>query len=215
VHRYRLVVRRYWPQLTVGLVVLVIFAAIAFWAIHKHRTVIDSFDSCAAAGYPISTTDPQTCSANHHTYVEAESSPATSTSTGPTGTSQTYTVLVSGDSRGTYPQKQQVITTQAAWTAFWAQVNAKVSPFPPILPVDFSQDEVIALTEGPKPSGGYALELTGVLAGTSSASVAYDEIVPGEACTTATGPTDYYLLASTPKTTGPVSFTSTKVRRKC
>jgi hypothetical protein len=190
--------------------------AIVLWLVsHRHGQVVDDFNSCVTAGYAVSTTDPQTCSDGHQTYTAPQSSPASLTPTGPTGTNQSYQILAEGDSRDDYPRQQQLITDQAAWVAFWDRLYAKISPLPPLLPVDFGHNEVIALTDGVEPNGGYGLELSGVLAGTSSSLVYFEQITPNAKCEPASGPSDPYVLAVTAKTAGVMSYKPTQQTRRC
>lgn len=214
-HRYRLVLTRHRRLIWALAALLILGVGLALWNAYRPRVLVHDFDSCIAAGYDASNTDPQTCTDGHHTYVIAASSAPVTASTGPSGVQQSFQLLVTGDSRGDYPRRAQVITTQVAWVAFWNQVHAKLVPKPVLLPVDFSKQEVIAITEGVEPTSGYSLEFLGVLAGAASAVVTYEEIVPSAKCKLTPTPTSLYLLVATDKTVGPVTFTPTVNPRKC
>ena len=140
----------------------------------------------------------------------ASTSPST-----PAETVQQYNVLVQGDTKGSYPARQQVVTTQAAWSALWGQLYDKVVPEPPLLPVDFSQNEVIVLTDGPKPSGGYALDVTGVAASSAGGTIDYEAYAPQGSCTASLSPSDAVVAVVTAKITGPMTYSVTPVTRKC
>jgi hypothetical protein len=56
---------------------------------------------------------------------------------------------------------ERVIETDAEWRAFWKRHVSNVNPAPATPAVDFSQSQVIAVFAGEKPSGGYAVSLSG------------------------------------------------------
>jgi|GEM_PF-1083193 len=214
-HRYRLVVARHRRLIWFLAVLIVLGAVFALWESYRPHILVHDFDSCVIAGNDTINTDPQTCSDGRRTYVIAPAAPPTTVATGPTGVQQPFQLLVTGDSRGDYPRREQVITTQAEWIAFWNQVHAKLVPKPELLPVDFTKQEVIAITEGVEPTSGYSLEFMGVLAGAASATVSYREITPSANCQLTKSPTSPYVIVATDKTVGPVTFTPTLKQRKC
>jgi len=211
-------VYRYRHQLrAVGVValILLIIIGVIIWTSHRTKVKVTDFNSCIMAGYDASNSDPQTCSDGHRTYVAPSSSAATTGPSAPSETAQQYTVLVQGDTKGSYPARQQVVTTEAAWSALWGQLYSQVKPFPPLLPVDFSHNEVVVLTDGMEPSGGYALDVTGVSAGSDSATVYYTQTSPASSCKAPIGPTDPLEAVVTAKTTGQVAYKMTSQTSKC
>ena len=214
-HRYRIILARHHRLIWILAVLCIVGIFFALWEAYRPHVLVHDFDSCVVAGYDTSNTDPQICSDGRHTYAIALSSPPTTVATGPTGVQQPFDILVSGDSRSDYPRRMQVITSQADWSAFWNQVHAKLVPIPQLLAVDFSKQEVIAITAGVQPTSGYSVDLTGVLAGSSGASVAYQEITPAANCQLPKVPSSPYVLVATDKTIGPVTFTPTIKQRKC
>ena len=214
-YRYRIFLRRYrQPLIVVAAIVFVLglLALIIVWLSYHARPKVTDFNSCVDAGYDASDSDPQTCSDGHHTYVSMASS-APSTVSRPAQTVQSYQVLVSGDTHGTYPAKQQTVTSQAAWASLWSQLYAKTKPFPPLLPVDFTTNQVVVLTQGVEPSSGYGIEVTGVATSTNGMSVSYNSITPQGSC--GGGPSDPIEIIVTAKAPGPIDYESTPKSHKC
>lgn len=216
-YRYRLFLRRFRRPLSIvaATVAVMLIGVAVIWFLNHRPAKVTDFNSCILAGYNPSNGDPQTCSDGHHTYVAASSSTSSTGPAEPAETAQSYSVLVQGDTEGDYPARQQVVATQAAWTSLWGQLYAKLNPGPPLLPVDFSQDEVVVLTDGPKPSGGYSLEVTGVATSTAGTTVDYQAFSPQGRCTQNLTPTDPVVAIVTAKTNGPVTYAVTPQSRKC
>jgi hypothetical protein len=101
----------------------------------------------------ISESDPASLPAGGHTFVGPRSTPDIADPgvlTGSAGAIQPFEILVDGDSHGNYPNRQEVITSDIGWQAYWNQIHANIHPVPPLLPVDFNKNQVIALSEGTK-----------------------------------------------------------------
>jgi PrcB C-terminal len=195
------------------LAALLVVALLCTWQFSPRTTTpIDSYASCATAGYPVTDTSPATCSDGTHAFVGPTQAPAPSEAP---VTSLSYQILVDGDPGGTYPRTQQVITTQTDWVKYWSAVHAALPTLPPLLPVDFSQNQVIALNEGPEPTNGYSLSVTSVSDSSSGTTVQVTRTTPVPACHPAQVPSNRYLLVLTPKLTAPVSFDITNIPRNC
>lgn len=174
---------------------------------------LDSFTQCALAGYSVSDTNPPICAAAREVYLGPVASP---TPAQIQLTTQNFELLVDGDSQSNYPRGWQVITTQAGWVKYWSQIHAALPSLPPLLPVDFSQLDVIALSEGHEPTSGYSLKITGIAAGPSGSVVDISESVPTITCSvTPNPPTNRYYIVDTAKLPAPVSFKLTPEPRHC
>jgi hypothetical protein len=183
------------------------------WLMHAAVTFsIDSYASCASAGYPVSGTDPPVCSDGHHSYLGPSAAPAASADP---SESVPFEILVTGDSGGAYPRLQETITSEAGWEKYWAQVHAASSPLPPILPVDFRLHDVIALSEGRQMTGGYNLKVTSINRSARGTIIDVTEQIPTITCPVTTSITNRYFMALTDKLTEPVSFRITTDRRQC
>lgn len=200
-------------KVTVGFAVLLVLAGITVWLLRPDRLAqIDSFAECVKAGFPVQETQPPTCNDGRQTYA------------GPAGTplptmepiqDLDYQVLVEGDSEGTYPAKNQLITTAAAWQAFWKEVHRSISPLPNLIPVDFSQNDVIALNMGPQPTDGYSIRLLSLVTSGGQVTASVQLRQPGKDCRLPTKATGPYYLAMVPKISAPLKYSLTTVTRNC
>jgi hypothetical protein len=193
-----------------GLALLVPLCA---WLLRAQLTErIDSYSACANAGYPVTQTYPPTCSDGRHTYLGPPSNAA------PLSAAQSsveFQLLVQGDSGGSYPKRQEVLTTAPEWQKYWQAVHAGLPSMPPILPVDFGTSSVIALSEGQQRTNGYNLQVTSVVTGTSGTTIGVTESIPTITCQVAQAETNRYYIAKTAKLTPPVSFRITTDHRHC
>jgi len=178
----------------------------------KLTAPIDSFATCANAGYPVAETNPPTCSDGRHTYRGPDVSKSTAADA---LESVPFEILVDGDSGGRYPQTHEIITTQPDWEAYWSKIHSSLATLPPILPVDFSQYDVIALSEGPQPTTGYNLKITSISTSNSGSDVYVTETIPTITCTESETTTNRYFLASTFKLTEPINFKYTTEKHQC
>ena len=173
---------------------------------------LDSFKECANAGFPVTDTNPPTCNDGSKTFV------------GPLGTPEPsavayqtidFQVLVEGDSQGTYPAKNQLITSQAAWQSFWIQVHRQLPATPNLIPVDFSKYDVVALTLGPKPTDGYTVRLLSLSAAGADFTADVQIREPAQSCKLPAKATGPYYLAQVPKVTGHLKFQVNTVAHTC
>jgi hypothetical protein len=199
-------------HLLAAVIVLVAVAGVSAALIHALDTEpIDSYERCAADGNPIAESYPPVCYYHGHAFR----GPGTIQPLPSPMVSQEFTLLVEGDSHGAYPAKEDFITTQATWQAYWRTVHAGLASQPPLLPVDFTANDVIAISEGKQMTSGYDLAITSITTGEAGSVVAYTESTPTIGCTVAQVITNRYLIVKTSKLTAPVSFRKTPVKRQC
>lgn len=190
--------------------------ALGAWMLYAHPTErIDSFARCAEQGYPVSDTEPPTCTAGARTFVGPVTKASPTASSNPSGEALPFDILVDGDSGSAYPNRQEVIVTQQNWERYWREIHAHLPKLPPLLPVDFTKNHVIALSEGQKPTGGYNLKVTSVTSGPKGTVVNVTESVPTITCAVTDAVTNRYFIARTPALTPPVSFRITTDHRRC
>ncbi len=208
--RKRFVLNPHWPFVATGIVLVLIGLK---WLLSGPGTAqIDSFNQCANAGYPITDTNPPACDTGSGLLLGPAATPGT---TPPPSVNQPFNLLVDGDSGGAYPKGQQIITTQTGWQAYWHAVHASLPAIPPILSVDFTSGNVIALSSGPEATNGYTLEVTGVSVSSAGSVVDAIESIPSITCKVADTPTNRYYIAETAKLPQPVTFKVTTSPREC
>jgi hypothetical protein len=192
---------------------VIVMLGLTAWLLKGRLTEpIDSYAACVKAGYPVMESDPPACAAGGRTFVGPRTSP---TPTPEVGEAQEFQLLVEGDSGGAYPQRQEIITTQTAWQRYWTGVHANIKPAPPILPVDFTTSNVVALSTGQKPTTGYNLKITGIFTTSAGTTVDVTEQAPDGTCMLAQKITNRYLIVRTPKLKEPVSFRTSAQKRSC
>lgn len=98
--------------------------------------------------------------------------------------------------------RQAVARTPQEWAALW-RLHAPDRPLPA---VDFSQDMVVAIFLGSRPSAGYSVEITGVKGANGSVVVQYRETQPRADAVTAQVITDPFHIAVIGKRVGDVVF---------
>lgn len=191
----------------------VVVAGSACWLVAGRPTeLLDSFAECSNQGYPIADTDPPVCSDGENTILGPSHSPEASAAP---LTTQTFELLVDGDSGGHYARSQQLIATPAAWTSYWRAVHASLPALPPLLPVDFHSSNVIALSEGPQLTNGYSLKITNIASSAAGTVVDYTETIPTITCPAQNTPTNRYFIVRTAVLPQPVTFRASKVDRHC
>ena len=199
---------------TLIILALIILVILGGWIIFGpgYFARIDSFKECANAGFPVTDTNPPTCNDGDKTFVGPLGTPLPAAQAYQTIEFQT---LVEGDSKGTYPAKNQLITSQAAWQSFWTAVHRQLPVMPNILPVDFSKNDVIAVTLGPKPTDGYTVRLLSLSTTGQQFKADIQVGMPGKGCNLPAHATGPYHLVMVPKITGPLTYEVNTVAHDC
>lgn len=71
-----------------------------------------------------------------------------------------------------------VIKNNEDWTNLWEKFHVDFH-IPPILVINFDEEMVIAVFQGPQPTGGYSIEITEIIATENEIQVRVTEITPG------------------------------------
>jgi len=74
--------------------------------------------------------------------------------------------------------RREVVRDEATWMRLWAQIHENVTPQPPLPPVDFSRDMLIAVATGTRPTGGFDIEIGSVALRADRLEVAVHETCP-------------------------------------
>jgi hypothetical protein len=209
---WRALPRKYRKLLIAAVIVLVYVAVGSYLSRGKVISAPNSYASCRTAGYPFTDSDPPSCSDGARTFVGTYTPP---TPTPAAVTSIPFDILVDGDSGGNYPASQQFIHTASAWQSYWSSVHSGLHALPPIIPVDFTQGDVAAISSGPEPTSGYALTVTSVNA-SATGSVIYATLsVPSVTCKVTYAQSNRYYIIRTPILTPPVTFQVLTTHKSC
>ncbi|HEX7119191.1 MAG TPA: protease complex subunit PrcB family protein [Longimicrobiales bacterium] len=116
---------------------------------------------------------------------------------------------------GIETRRREVITTEAAWRAFWAELTANRAPRPAAPAVDFDRERVIVAAMGRRPTGGYAIEIAGVYRTQDALTVVVVETRPGPGCITAQALTAPVYVARIAAGRLPVTFVERERVQEC
>jgi hypothetical protein len=95
----------------------------------------------------------------------------------------------------------RTVTDEAAWKALWRSLSAGPAPA-----VDFAKERLVAIFLGPRPTGGYSVEIVDIVTSPSRMIVRYREQVPPSGQTPREGATAPYAIKAVPRTELPVRF---------
>jgi hypothetical protein len=197
--------------IVIGGIILIFF--LITWLVQANLTdPIDSYTSCATAGYQTYDTNPLSCSDGQRTFIGPSVSAPPSE---PPISSVQFNILVDGDSKSNYPKAQQVITTQAQWVSYWSKVHSALPQLPPLIPVNFAVSNVVALSEGSQPTTGYNLQVTSISTSSIGTIVNVGEVIPTITCTVQNTPSNRYFIVETPHLQPPVSFHLITSKHQC
>lgn len=172
---------------------------------------VDSFASCAQAGYPVTESNPPVC--RHGKYYVTGPVQSAGTSANIVH-SEPFDLLVSAETGTDTPRQQVIIRTQADWSSWWGKVHAGLTT-PPLISVDFATHNVVMIIGGPKETTGYGYKVTSVSLGARATIVDTVETIPTLSCPVTSQRTNRYYIVRTAKLTDPVVFRNTEDRRKC
>lgn len=118
--------------------------------------------------------------------ASTEGSPVTSTPNlpGPDSVPVAFRVIPGARSQASAHNEpaRVVIRNAAEWQQYWARIVAQVAPTPPVPPVDFTRELVVAASMGQRSSGGYTIDVTAVYARGGTVHVVVKSVSPGSNC---------------------------------
>jgi hypothetical protein len=174
---------------------------------------IDSYAACIEAGYPVLQTDPPICRDGLHNFT---GTPLPIPTASGSSTAVPFELLVDGDTHASIPtHRQDFINSLAQWQAYWREVHAGLATLPPLIPVDFTQSSVVAVSLGQQSTTGFGLKITNITSSEAGTTVDLTESTPTITCSVAQTITNRYVIVRTPKLIGPVSFRITSEKRHC
>jgi len=111
-------------------------------------------------------------------------------------------------------KKDLIIRTQDEWAKLWNKHTSIRIPYPEAPVIDFTENMILAVFMGQKPSGGFALEITRVEKCENGLIVFFSEVEPPpDAVVTAVLTQPYYIIRIE-KSNLPVKFKKTEEERK-
>lgn len=108
-----------------------------------------------------------------------------------------------------------VIRDAAEWERYWAKIVAQVSPSPPVPPVDFDRQVVIAAAMGQRPSGGFTIAIDAVFLKGGTVHVVVKSVAPGPNCGVATVMTAPVVAVTIGRAEAPVRFVEQLETTQC
>lgn len=99
-----------------------------------------------------------------------------------------------------------VITDAKEWAQLWRLMHRGIEPMPDLPTVDFSRQMVLAAFMGRKPTGGYAIQITRIVAENGTITVTVRETAPSPNTPVIQVLTHPFHLVVIPKVSGTVRF---------
>lgn len=99
------------------------------------------------------------------------------------GQELTFETILKGDYSGHNERKDYVIRDSSEWEDLWGKVQSRVLPTPisaitDLPDIDFNDEMVIAVFQGSRSTGGYAIEITKIVEKENSVEVFVKETAP-------------------------------------
>ncbi len=132
-----------------------------------------------------------------------------------TGRSLPFKTIDKNLQSGHTERKDYVIKTPAEWEKLWKQIHPD-SDAPPSPQINFNKQMVIAVFQGQKPSGGYAIEIKKLIYGSNKKIEAtVEEKSPGKGCMATSALTTPYHIVVVAKRNQEIVFTHTQSTQDC
>jgi hypothetical protein len=111
--------------------------------------------------------------------------------------------------------RRQVVDTQAAWEAVWAESSANVLPPSPAPTVDLSDHVLVVLAMGGRPTGGYAISADALSQRGADLWLTVVERSPGPGCMVTQATTAPLTVVLVPRTGGQLYLVERKATTEC
>ncbi|HUY62307.1 MAG TPA: protease complex subunit PrcB family protein [Candidatus Paceibacterota bacterium] len=129
------------------------------------------------------------------------SAPPAATSGGAAAVAVPFEELVAGTHSSVSARVDYLITSASELNQLWTMLGT-TDKMPS---VDFTNDEIIAVFAGQKPTSGYSIAVSKIEDDGAARTVIVDLTQPGSGCATATALTDPYQIVQVPKTSLPLT----------
>lgn len=112
--------------------------------------------------------------------------------------------------------KNIVLQTEDEFADFWEVLYGNMTSPPARPAVDFSENVVVAVMQGMRPTGGYSIEVKDVTANEGALRVSVEATIPGPTCLVTDALTSPYQIVEVSRPAkGKVDFSSTEAIREC
>lgn len=112
--------------------------------------------------------------------------------------------------------RRATLRTAGEWAEAWQTLYAGQSEVPPLPAVDFDRALVVVVAAGNRPTGCYAIDVTGAsLRGEGAVLFEVTETVPGPACACTLALTQPVHIVKIPRVAGPVTFVERRFEARC
>lgn len=101
--------------------------------------------------------------------------------------------------------ERRIVDDQAEWATLWASLHAGLSA-PPLPAVDFAREVVAFATMGTRPTGGFAVDISGTRRIGDSLEVVLIETVPAADCMLTQAESGPTVAARVPRARGAIRF---------
>lgn len=123
--------------------------------------------------------------------------------------------IAEGTFSGHHKRKNYVITNVSDWNNLWSKVYSTVSPEPPPPKINFTENNLLAVFQGSRNSGGYNIEIIKVVERADSLEISIKESSPGSNCFNIQALTQPYHIIKIEKIDKKVIFNITKGTINC
>jgi hypothetical protein len=119
------------------------------------------------------------------------------------------TILAEAHS-GLAERRRELIRDEASWARLWAEIHAGVTPAPPLPPVDFAREMLIAVASGTRPSGGFSIKVRSIATRGERLEVAVVESCPAPGAMVSMSLTQPVEVVRAPRLTQAPRFQETR-----
>lgn len=126
-----------------------------------------------------------------------------------------FTEIKSGENSDYKKAQNIVITTQLEMDLAWGKMFGKYPRKPPIPMIDFETKQLLLVTMGEQPNGGYSIKVKAMLKTPKGILVTLEDSKPGKTCNTTSALIYPFQLVEIPKSEEKLSFTRVSKVNEC
>lgn len=126
-----------------------------------------------------------------------------------------FSEIKSGENSDYKKPQNLILTTQTEMDLAWGKMFAAYDRKPAIPMVDFESKQLLLITMGEQPSGGYASKVKSINSTPKGIIVTIEDTKPGKSCNTTSALIYPFQLVEMPKTEEAISFVRTNSITEC